>query len=124
MSRPPAVFTVPLLRYFAVVCAVHVLALTFFAASPVAHEWLHAAEKPASCHHHDESEHAPGLPPDHDCAVVLFAGGVDLPVSPPALVPPRVVAREISPVAAVEIYLVAPRYLRQPERGPPVSWVS
>ncbi len=108
----------PMRRIVAAACAALVLVLTVFSASPVAHDWLHAVEKQHTC-----SEH-PASPParasaEHDCAVVLFASGVDLPVGPIALTTPRVVAQGISPVTAAEFYLVSPRYLRQPERGPP-----
>lgn len=110
-----------------------VLALAVFSASPVAHAWLHAFAAPATdtrCHHHTAAE-APSarpdatLPPasldDHTCAVVLFASGVDLPVAPFALTPPVLVPAGVSPVAAAELHLLSPRYLRQPERGPPAS---
>lgn len=110
----------PLRRFVAAACAALVFALTIFAASPVAHEWLHAVEKKHVCSEHP----APTTPPartnaDHDCAVVLFASGVELPVGPAALTPPCVLVRGVSPVTAAEFYLVSPRYLRQPERGPP-----
>ena len=88
-----------------------VLALTIFAVSPTAH-WLL---------HEEEHEHAVS---DDACAVVLFASGVSLPVGPIAVVPPTTVACAISPVTAAEVFLVSPRFLRQPERGPPASWVS
>jgi len=120
MSRRSVTLARPLRRIFAAVCAALVLALTIFAASPVAHDWLHAVGKKHACNEHP----APPPPPasanaEHDCAVVLFASGVELPVGPVALTPPRVVVQGISPVTAAEFYLVSPRYLRQPERGPP-----
>ncbi len=111
--------------------AVLVFALTVFSASPVAHRWLHtmAAPAPASdCPHHAHGATAAAVPDhaipvadsdDHDCAIVLFAGGVDLPVAPIALTPPARVAAGVSPVTAAELHLRSPRYLRQPERGPP-----
>ena len=92
-------------------CAALVLALAIFAASPVAHDWLHDGD-----HDHGGSDDA--------CAVVMFAGGVSLPVGPLALTPPTEVATNVSPVTATDLFLVSPRYLRQPERGPPVSRVS
>lgn len=110
----------PMRRIVAAACAALVFALTIFASSPIAHEWLHAVEKKHTCNEHP----APTTPPasttaDHDCAVVLFASGVELPVGPVSLTPPRVLAPGVSPVTAAEFYLVSPRYLRQPERGPP-----
>ena len=82
------------------------LALTVFAASPVLHNWLHS---------HD------GQVGDDGCAVAMFAGGVSVPQGSVALTPPSTAWREIPRVVAVEISLVSPRYLRQPERGPPVG---
>ncbi len=82
-----------------------VLALSVFAASPVAHNWLHA-----------DSDHATR---EHGCAVVLFADGVSLPLDPMAVPLPIEATRELSPSTAAEVFLISPRYLRQPERGPP-----
>ena len=99
-------------RVLAAGCAALVLALTVFAASPVAHSWLHL----------DADSHATT---DTDtCAVTLFASGVALPVGPIAVTPPVAVPHTILPATAAEVFLISPRYLRQPERGPPVSWVS
>ncbi len=97
-----------------------VLALTVFAASPAAHEWVHAAAGSCSGHAHGH-DHGPATTGDDDagCAVVLFASGVDLPVGPASALPPRLVAQGVTPVTAAEPLLVSPRYLRQPERGPP-----
>lgn len=92
-----------------------VLALTVFVASPTAHEWLHADDH-ANCHESESTQ------ADEDaCAVVLFAGGVSLPLDPVAVLEPVALALTISPATAAEIHLVSPRYLRRPERGPPVS---
>lgn len=115
----------PLRRILAVLCAGLVLALSLVAVSPELHAWLHTAEQEHACHHH----HAKAKPSaaaehEHDCAVVLFAGGVDLPVAPVALIPPRVVTGSVSPVTEAEFYLVSPRYLRHPERGPPAPRLS
>lgn len=92
-------------------CAALVLALTIFAASPSAHGLLHD----------DDHQHAVD---DEGCAVVMFASGVSLPVAPLAIIPPTEVVQGISPVTAADPFLVSPRYLRHPERGPPSSWVS
>lgn len=118
-SAPARSLPTPMQRIVLAACAALVLALTIFAASPIAHDWLHAVEKKHTCHEHP----APASPAtvDHDCAVVLFASGVELPVAPAALTPPRLITQGISPVTAAEFYLVSPRYLRQPERGPPAS---
>ena len=98
-------------RALALGCAALVLALTIFAASPSAHDFLHDHDH---CHAVD----------DEGCAVVMFASGVSLPVAPFALTPPTDLVQGISPVTAADVFLVSPRYLRQPERGPPSSWVS
>jgi hypothetical protein len=88
-----------------------VLALSIFAASPVAHDWLH--------HHDGCTEHAADPRVDDGCAVVLFAGGVSLPNATPAVEPPAALLRSVPARPAVEVFLVVPRYLHQPERGPP-----
>jgi hypothetical protein len=96
-------------RLVAVGCAALVFALSVFAASPVAHDWLH-----------DDG----ATPADDACAVVMFAGGVSLPVGPIALTPPTPLVGSVSPVTAADVFLVSPRYLRQPERGPPAYQVG
>lgn len=97
--------TEPLFRRVLAAAGVAVVfALTVFAASPSLHAWLH----------HDTAPQA------DNCAVVLFASGVTLAVGAAAVPAPRVAWREFVPVAVAELHLVAPRYLRQPERGPPV----
>jgi hypothetical protein len=83
-----------------------VLALTVAAASPQLHDWLHASD---------------GSSGDDGCAVTLFASGVALPLGAVALAAPSLDWHEQAPVAVAEIFLAAPRYLHQPERGPPVS---
>jgi hypothetical protein len=96
-------------RLLAAGSAVLVFALTVFAASPIAHQWLHVDDL---------------VQGEDDCAVVLFASGVSLPAGPIHVSPPVPASVVVSPATAAEIFLVSPRYLRQPERGPPVSWVS
>ena len=93
-------------RAMAAGCAALVFALGLLAASPHFHEQLH--------HHSD-----PSL--DDGCAIVLFANGVAVPVSVTAL-PPTATGWLESPRAnSTEILLDSPRYLFQPERGPPVA---
>lgn len=94
-------------RFLAGGAAALVLALGMFAASPVLHDWLHGADADAAAN-------------DHGCAVVLFASGVSVPLGTIAIAPPSAEWREwVRPVAR-EIFLASPRYLRQPERGPPL----
>ena len=97
-------------RVLAAGCAMLVLALTVFAASPVAHEWLHLDEA---------TDRA-----DDGCGVVLFATGVSLPLAPITAPLPGETSPLVLTAAASELFLVTPRYLRQPERGPPASWVG
>ena len=111
----PASFADRLRRVLAGGCAALVFALTIFAASPVAHGLLHDSD-------HDHNHE--GTPTGDACAVVMFASGVSLPVGPIAITPPTTVPQGVSPVTAAEVFLVSPRYLRHPERGPPLSWVS
>jgi hypothetical protein len=125
MPRPLTQPLSLLSRLLAAGCAALVLALTIVAASPAAHTWLHTVEQHHTCPHHPEPE---ALPQAHDhaheCAVVLFASSAEVPVEPLALTPPRLLAIGVSPVTAADIFLVSPRYLRQPERGPPVSRIG
>jgi hypothetical protein len=84
--------------------AVLVFALTLLAVSPVAHDLLHAQDSPNA---------------DDRCAVVLFAGGVDQPLGPIEVPLPPLAWAITAPESAEQIFLSSPRYLRQPERGPP-----
>lgn len=93
-------------RWIAAGCSALVLALTVFAASPSLHNWLH---------NHD------GIAGDDACPVVLFASGVSLPLGAIIVTPPAAEWRETPHASTAEVFLVTPRYLRQPERGPPVS---
>jgi hypothetical protein len=104
-------------------CAALVLVLTLLAASPAAHLWVHSVAGTHTCPDHPAPEPVDSAG-EHDCAVVLFASGVDTPVAAIMLVPPRVVAQDNAPANAAEVFLVSPRYLRQPERGPPASRVA
>jgi hypothetical protein len=84
-----------------------VLLLTILAASPELHERFHGADQ------HTEEEDG--------CAVELFASGVSLSVCSATVPSPSTGWREESLPFVREIFLAIPRYLRQPERGPPVS---
>ena len=115
-ARPPAALADRLRRILAAGSAALVLALTLFAASPVAHAWLHS-------HDDDHADHPATVDVD-TCAVAMFANGVAPDLGQPALGAPVAVVRAISPTTAAEIFLVSPRYLRQPERGPPLGLVD
>ena len=117
-ASPPIALTLPR-RLGAAAAAALVLTLTLLAASPAAHAWLHAG--PQDCAGH---AHVPA-PEDHDadqsCAVVLMMSGVELPLEPLSPLPPRLIAGSDLRVTAAAPDLRHPRYLRQPERGPPGS---
>lgn len=84
--------------------ALLVLALAILAVSPELHHALHDASNLAA---------------SEGCAIDWFAQGVDLTVAAKACLP--VVAAWHAPLPCVEaeLHVAAPRYLRQPERGPP-----
>ena len=92
-------------RMLATGCAALVFTLGLFAASPLLHARLHAASDSTS---------------DDGCTVVLFANGVSLPVAAIDLRPPSLEWRDSPHARSMEIFLDSPRYLLQPERGPPV----
>lgn len=83
-----------------------VLGLTVFAASPALHDLLHSATDTT----HDDA-----------CPVVLFAQGMVAPTEPVTAPLPPVHFVSAAPTAARQIFLSPPRYLRQPERGPPAQ---
>jgi hypothetical protein len=106
------------LRLLAGFAALLVLVLSAFAASPAAHRWLHRAAD-SGCDGHVHPAPAEDSGDDAGCAIVLFAGGVEVPAGPAALLPPVSLAAADLTVTAAEPLLSRPRYLRLPERGPP-----
>ena len=102
LSATPSLFR----RATALLALAVMLTLTVASGSPVVHDCLHA-----------DSSHET----DHQCAVVLFASGVTFAPGATELI--RADATDRSPHVAgfEELFVVSPRYLRQPERGPPVS---
>ena len=102
-NSPPAGF---LHRMLKTGCAVLILALGVFAASPMLHKQLHA------------TQHASA---EDGCAVTLFAGGVSVAAPMTALPPSTAHLSELAGVVSQEIFLDSPRYLLQPERGPPAA---
>ncbi len=105
-SRPLAEF---LRRLIAAGSAALVLTLAVFAASPVLHDRLHTATDTT----HDDS-----------CAVGLFAHGVSLPFDAIAAPLPPATLAAPAPAFPRDIFVSPPRYLRQPERGPPARLLS
>ena len=93
-------------RFIAAGSATLVFALGVFAASSELHSRLHSDA---------------GIPADDGCAVVLFANGLSAPLATIAVAPPPAEWREQPRVQMAKIFLATPRYLRQPERGPPVG---
>jgi len=93
-------------RILATGCALLVFGLGLFAASPVLHQQLH---------------HNPGSSAEDGCAIVLFANGVSVPLVLAAPPPPSVDWHEQIHVRLAEVFLDSPRYLLQPERGPPLA---
>jgi hypothetical protein len=81
-----------------------VLGLTVFAASPALHDLLHSATDTT----HDDT-----------CPVVLFAQAAIPPAEPVSVPLPPVVTNAVVPLSPEELFVASPRYLRQPERGPP-----
>jgi hypothetical protein len=93
-------------RILAAGSAALIFALGLFAASPVLHDQLH---------------HVTAATPDDGCAIVLFGNGVSVPVALSAPPPVAVDWCEPRPDGSTEILFDSPRYLLQPERGPPAA---
>lgn len=85
------------------------LLLLAAAVSPALHQHLHHghATQPATS--------------EHSCAVVLFASGLTAAVATLWLAAVPVIWRALARVPAAVVLPPAPRYLRRPERGPPVE---
>ena len=82
-----------------------ILLLGGFAASPTLHALLHQDVEAAAT---------------DQCAVVLFVTGATV-VVPVDLLPPTIIEWTAQPPAeCFTLYLDSPRYLLQPERGPPL----
>ena len=91
-------------RFLAAAGVTLLLLLTVSTASPALHHWLHGGS---------------AVDADDNCAVVLFASGLTLAVGALVVAAPRVVWSDRRVRIVEEILLASPRYLRQPERGPP-----
>lgn len=81
-----------------------VLTLSLLAVSPETHHALHAGD---SCQ------------AEESCPIVLMAAGVDLPPVAPIVLPPVVLPDVPATLVESTVFVPEPRYLRQPERGPP-----
>ena len=89
-------------RWVAGLSAALVLLLAALTASPAAHHWMHEGNSDN----------------DDGCAVVVFARGVTLAGGTALITIP--LARRASAAQVIhEVFLPSPRYLLQPERGPP-----
>jgi hypothetical protein len=89
-------------RWLVVFTASMVIFLSVAAASPLVHRWLHDAATDV----------------DDACAVVLFAGGISVPLAA-VLTTVLFAWRTVRRAIAKTILLTARRYLLMPERGPP-----
>lgn len=103
------------LRFGAAGGAALVFALTLFSASPVAHGWLH--EKGGRAHDTASTPETAGE--ESGCPVEMFANGVSLPLEAPLAAPIGLFDLRPEARAPDFISLVSPRFLHQPERGPP-----
>jgi hypothetical protein len=110
-------------RALAVGAAALVMMLTVLAVSPQLHADLHAAD-PSHAHHqgpdhshsHSETPHT-----DEGCVVTLFAAGVTAAPAPVVVLAPTVRHTPATFSPRAEVFVSSPRYLHQPERGPPVG---
>ena len=83
-----------------------VLLLSVLGSNPELHRLIHGATDSGS---------------EDGCAVVLFAHGVSAPFDTAVLAATPAAWTALSRPGSAEIFLTSPRYLHQPERGPPVS---
>jgi hypothetical protein len=100
------------LRLTAGLAALCVVVLTLLAASPEWHARMHDG-------HAEQS--APVGTADHECAVTLFAGGVEALLVVCLLMLVRPLARSFTVRAADLIPFARPRYLLVPSHAPPAA---
>lgn len=115
-----ATFRTAFCRVLAIGLAALVLVLGLLTVSPDAHAWLHDHDDREPAH---DSSHAaiPASSEDSGCVVFAFAHGVSL-ASTPILSLWLGWARPLFAASREhKLYLASPRYLWQPERGPPLS---
>ncbi|MEO7413043.1 MAG: hypothetical protein ABIZ81_06780 [Opitutaceae bacterium] len=104
--RHPAVFARWCSRIIAGGSVALVLFLATLAASPELHGRFHGTTNIGS---------------DEGCAIALFANGITPAACSIAIAAPAALWSEPPAPVAEKLFLVASRYLRQPERGPPLS---
>ena len=97
-------------RFLAAGSAVLVLLLTVLAVSPQLHADFHAHDAETGAAHTDDG-----------CVVALFAGGVTATPAALFLAAPTTAHAAVAFTPRAEIFVSPPRYLHQPERGPPLS---
>jgi hypothetical protein len=93
-------------RSIAAMCAAVIFSLGVFASCPELHERLHDGS---------------AIGADDHCAVEIFASGISVPLGLQTLAPPLECRRIEQPAPRIEICLSSPRFLLQPERGPPAA---
>ena len=108
----------PLHRFTAVLGIVLVVLLNLLAASPELHAWVHGDEHAPA---HSTPGHEPVGDDDHECAVTLFAHGVEALLVFCVLMLARPLARSVIPRARDEIARTRPRYWLVPSHAPPVA---
>jgi len=102
-----------------------IFVLGLLAVVPEAHAWLHpraSSESHAStgrCHHDSDRGHTHPLESDAGCVVDLFAQGVEPSFAAFTLAIEFTIEAVTELSAPHDLRLSPPRYLRQPERGPP-----
>jgi hypothetical protein len=118
----PARLREGLRRVVALGCGALVLSLGLLAVLPEAHAWLHATAETSPCcarSHGSDPLHSAG--DDAGCVVELFSQGIEAGAALAALplVPAfRAAGDAVLPDAPA---VCPPRYLHQPERGPPAG---
>lgn len=94
--------------------------LMVLAVSPQLHADLHAGD-PSHGHHHGPDHSHDQAASDEGCVVTLFGAGVTAAPAPLVVLAPNVRYTPATFSPRAEILFTSPRYLHQPERGPPVG---
>ncbi len=109
----------PLTRTVAVLAAGLVLVLGLLTVSPELHASLHGPDESGA--HADHESEAPVGDADHECAVTLFAHGVEALLVFCLLMLARPLARSVVLRATDKIAVARPRYWLVPSHAPPAA---